>query len=289
MTNKIYILLPIYNRKDITIKFVSFLKEQDYKNYKLILIDDGSVDGTADAVCIQLPKTTVITGKGNWWWAGSLEQGYKWLKKEQLTDSDIVLIINDDTEISNDFISKGISILNKNKKTLLLATAYDLKTGTLHDCGVLYDFNRNIRTIKNKGIQPNCLTTRGLFLTAKDFIDLGGFYPVLLPHYLSDYEFSIRAFRRGYNLVCSDEIQLKVDTLTSGIRNVDFGLLKLNQFLKLYFSKSYLSNPIYSINFYLIAFPFPYNIKHAFKVVITFFKRLRVVVQNSIIIKIDKI
>ena len=93
--DKIYILLPVHNRREITRKFIECLKLQTHQNYHLVLIDDGSTDGTEKIVQSQIQALTVIKGKGDWWWAGSLQQGYLWMKSQNLTSSDLVLIIND--------------------------------------------------------------------------------------------------------------------------------------------------------------------------------------------------
>ena len=65
MDNKVYILLPVHNRKNFTLKFVSLLMLQDHKNYTLLLIDDGSTDGTDVAVLNELPQSIVLKGNGN--------------------------------------------------------------------------------------------------------------------------------------------------------------------------------------------------------------------------------
>ena len=98
MKGTVYILLPVHNRKKITANFIACLKNQSYSNYHLILIDDGSNDGTSEMVRNEIENLTVITGKGNWWWGGALHQGYKWIKKNVSDKNSFVLIINDDTE-----------------------------------------------------------------------------------------------------------------------------------------------------------------------------------------------
>ena len=45
---------------------------------------------------------------------------------------------------------------------------------------------------------------------ATDFVELGGFHPRLLPHYLSDYAFTIRALRRGFALASDPAVQALV-------------------------------------------------------------------------------
>lgn len=86
MSEKIYILLPVHNRSAITEHFVNCLAAQTYRSYHLVLIDDGSTDGTADMVRAKIKEISVIKGDGNWWWAGSLQQGIDWLKKRRVSD-----------------------------------------------------------------------------------------------------------------------------------------------------------------------------------------------------------
>ena len=112
MNEKVFILLPVHNRRAITEKFVDCLAAQTYSNYHLILIDDGSTDGTSEMVRGKIGNLTVLTGKGDWWWAGSLQQGVDWLKDKTLCDDDIVLMVNDDVEIFPDFIATGCALLN---------------------------------------------------------------------------------------------------------------------------------------------------------------------------------
>jgi glycosyltransferase involved in cell wall biosynthesis len=106
----------------------------------LVLIDDGSTDGTEQMVRERIENLTVIRGNGDWWWAGSLQQGFNFLKKEGLSHDDYVLIINDDVVFGRDFIAKGISILDKNKQTLLLVPsrleAFGQTASEAHACGI---------------------------------------------------------------------------------------------------------------------------------------------------------
>ena len=61
-TSKIYILLPVHNRRDQTKTFIDCLTAQTYQNYHLILIDDGSTDGTAEMVQSKIPLAIIIKG-----------------------------------------------------------------------------------------------------------------------------------------------------------------------------------------------------------------------------------
>jgi glycosyltransferase involved in cell wall biosynthesis len=40
---KVYILLPVHNRKEVTQSFIKCLNAQSVKDFHLVLIDDGSM------------------------------------------------------------------------------------------------------------------------------------------------------------------------------------------------------------------------------------------------------
>ena len=56
---KIYILLPVHNRREVTRGFVECLAAQTFSDYHLVLIDDGSTDGTAEMVQAQMHHSSV--------------------------------------------------------------------------------------------------------------------------------------------------------------------------------------------------------------------------------------
>lgn len=253
MEKKIYILLPVHNRKSTTEKFIHCLLKQTFHNFLLILIDDGSTDGTSEMVLLYLPETVVIKGKGKWWWGGSLHQGYKWLKKNTSHGEDIVLIINDDVEFEPDFLENGIRFLETHEKALLLAQARSMQTKELHDTGKKIDWKHFTFRNALDGEEIDCLATRGLFLKVKDFLTIGGFHPIMLPHYLSDYEFTIRAKRKGFRLMTTQEVWLWMDEEKTGYHKVGG--------IKQVFSKKSAVNPVYLLSFILLACPWRYKVK----------------------------
>ncbi len=170
MEGTVYILLPVHNRIKITTNFIACLKTQSYSNYHLILIDDGSNDGTSVMVKSEIKNLTIITGKGNWWWGGALHQGYKWIKKNVSKKKSFVLIINDDTEFENDFLETGINIIKNKPKTIIQAEPYGKKSGKLLEKGIQYDYKKLTFTPTAIPEKINCLTTRGLLIHCIDFI-----------------------------------------------------------------------------------------------------------------------
>lgn len=268
MNEKIYILLPVHNRREITRRFLGYLKAQTYTDYKLILIDDGSSDATEDMVREEIPLVTVIRGEGDWWWAGSLQQGYDWIKSQDVAVSDIALIINDDTHFEPNFIEKAVALLQGRDRTLLLAQCFFSGTGELDDAGVHADWMRlafhQAKTVE----EINCLSTRGLFLRVGDLLATGGFYPKLLPHYLSDNEFTIRAHRKGMKLITDPSLKIWFDKEATGYHDME-GKSFLASLKRLFSFKSS-RNPLAWAAFIVLASPWPWKLTNLLRVFKTF-------------------
>lgn len=258
MKPTVYILLPVHNRRAITEKFIDCLVAQSYSNYHLILIDDGSSDGTDEMVREKVGNLTIIKGRGDWWWAGSLQQGVDWLKRNGVEDRDIVVFMNDDVTFEQDFLQVAVSLLNQQDQQvgMLLPQVINEKTGHPEESGVEADMKKLTFITATSPEKINCLPTRGLFMRMSDLCRVGDFYPRLLPHYLSDYEFTIRANRMGLNLTTSPKLLIRFDNEATGFRS--FEGLSFLEFVGRYFSKRSASNPVYWTTFILLTSPKPY-------------------------------
>lgn len=258
----IYVLLPVHDRRPITESFVKGLIAQQDPSVHLVVLDDGSTDRTGEAVTALLPSATILRGDGTWWWAGSLQRAFHWLRQQELTTDDLVLIANDDTVLGPGFLAAGRTALRP--RQLLLARLFDQESGAFVELGVHADWKRlRFRGVKDSA-EVNCFSTRGLFLHASDFLELGGFHPRLLPHYLSDYEFTMRAHRRGFDLISDPAVHLSYNPLATGIRHADKS--SLSRYLSQTLSTRSAMNPIFWTTFLLLACPRRYLARNVYRV-----------------------
>jgi GT2 family glycosyltransferase len=58
------------------------------------VIDDGSTDGTAEAIQTSFPQVEILTGDGNLWWTGAIEMGMRYAYEKNATH---IFWLNDDT------------------------------------------------------------------------------------------------------------------------------------------------------------------------------------------------
>ena len=77
----------------------------------------------------------------------------------------------------------------------------------------------------------------------------GGMHPILLPQYMSDFEFTIRAYRKGIRLRSFPELTYTFDEKATGESEYE----KLT--IKKMFSKRSNYNPFYRISFVLLSTP----------------------------------
>jgi GT2 family glycosyltransferase len=260
----IYILLPVHNRKALTQRFVECLVEQTFTDFHVVLIDDGSTDGTSEMVTSLLPRVTVLRGRGDWWWGGSLHQGYKWLRKASLRDDDLVLFINDDLTVAPDYLAHGDRLMRSRPNTFLLSQFLFSSEGRPEETGTSADLVHFEFSVATRPDAINCLSTQGLFAHWSTVRRVGGFHPILLPHYLSDYEYTIRAHRLGVACETSPELLINLNRESTGIHRI--AEPRFTAFVRKLFSKKYASNPVYFTTFIWLACPIWRRIPNTWRV-----------------------
>jgi GT2 family glycosyltransferase len=252
----LHIVVPVHNRVAVTLRFVEALRAQTFGDFVLVLVDDGSTDGTADAVQggIEAARLMVLRGDGSLWWAGALQLAYEYLGSLTLGPEDAVLLINDDVHFGADFLSSGMALLALHPSACIQAASLDLATGAVAR-GVVVDIRQLLFRTAAVGEPPNCLATRGLLMRAQTFTQSGGFRPGWLPHYLSDYEFTIRLHRRGVPLLCVDAFSAEFDSTTTG-DNAYPDRVSMREFLTRAFSNRAKFNPKHWSAFVVMVCPY---------------------------------
>jgi len=89
------IIIPVHNRRTLTLACLECLRWcAGAADWKIILVDDGSTDGTADAVRATFPQVNIITGTGSLFWTGAMALGMKHAMTLGATE---IVWLNDDT------------------------------------------------------------------------------------------------------------------------------------------------------------------------------------------------
>lgn len=91
------ILLPVHNRRDVTRAALAALRADRVTDWATVLvIDDGSTDGTGEAVRREFPEIEVLPGDGTWWWGGAIQRGMEWGRAR---GAERIFWLNDDCRV----------------------------------------------------------------------------------------------------------------------------------------------------------------------------------------------
>ena len=91
---KIWIVIPVHNRVATTLRCLRGLQAVGAPSFATILVvDDGSTDGTEGAIREQFPEVRVAKGEGDLWWTGAVKKGTEIAIRE---GAEYVIWLNDD-------------------------------------------------------------------------------------------------------------------------------------------------------------------------------------------------
>jgi len=234
---KIAVVVPVRNRKEITLHCLKQLQDLKKDGFvlDLIVIDDGSTDGTPEAVTQEFPDAILLRGDGNLWWAEGVNTGYRYALENGY---DFVYTINDDIEFKPDALQVLYDTLKLNKNAVcssvfLSRTERDrILIAGLRFKGLFKKLRSPITgefksSYRGMILEADCMPTRSVLLPIEAIRATGLLDSKHLPHGNSDYDYFIRVKRRGYALLVNLDSQIYSD-YSAG----NFHYLILNKGLK---------------------------------------------------------
>jgi GT2 family glycosyltransferase len=205
----LFVVIPVFNRKEFTRKCLISLRDQSYKDFKIVIVDDGSSDGTPEMLESEFPEVVCLKGDGNLWWTASVNLGIEYALKN---GSELVMTLNNDTIAAKSFMEQMISRSQKMPDTLLGAFAVDQQHHEpVYGGGKIKWLTASIQNLleelpekERKGLhEVDHFPGRGLLIPRKVFEKIGLFNDKELPHYFADYDFSHQAYKNGFKIYCN--------------------------------------------------------------------------------------
>ena len=122
---KVIVLVLNWNRKNFTLKCLESLKEQDYQNLEMVVVDNGSSDGSEAEVKARHPWAGFIQNGDNLGYAGGNNRG---IRSALARGADYVFLVNNDTKFDRRCIAELVQTAEKNRNYGILgpvAFSYD--------------------------------------------------------------------------------------------------------------------------------------------------------------------
>lgn len=263
--NKISIIIPIYNRLEITKRGLDsvFLSLKHYETnniinfqFKIIVIDDGSKDGSSEWINAHFPDIIILKGDGNLWWTGSVNLGSRFAVENLSTN--YILLWNDDTLCEENYFLELTKTIESNlySNSILVSKIYWLnEDNILFNFGCLFNkftgnrkgigFNQpdskkfsEVRKVDWSGGMGTLIPT--MILLKLDFFDAKRF-----PQYFGDFDFFLRANKNGFNAFAIPSLKIFNERETTGI----YKAKNFKEFKNLLFSNQSMYNLKQNIEF----------------------------------------
>ena len=111
---KVSVLILSYNGKHLLADSVSSYLKNNYPNFSVIVIDNGSVDGTKEYVEQNFPGVMLLRTEKNLGYSGGFNLGLDYAFKQ--INSDYVLVTNNDVKVDENVISELVKVAVTDKK-----------------------------------------------------------------------------------------------------------------------------------------------------------------------------
>lgn len=197
-TRNIAVLMTCHNRKDKTLQCLQFLHAQqglgiDF-TIAVFLVDDGSTDGTSEAIKRKFPLVNIIQGDGNLYWNRGMHLA--WKSAVATNDFDYYLWLNDDTTIFESAISNTLASSKLTGKEVILCGC----TQSFESKKITYGGRKNGILLEPNDILQHCDLINGNFvLISKLIFNEVGMLDPLFHHGLGDHDYGLRAQKKGFN------------------------------------------------------------------------------------------
>jgi len=194
------VVVPVYNRLELTRAFLQSFQMVVYPNFEIIIVDDGSTDGTPDMVVREFPRVRLIRERGGLWWAKATNVG---IHDALLRDARYILTINDDVIVDPGFLSALTTYAEAHPRTLVGSMIYQRsQPSVLWYAGGTFSWLRGDLTHRTSADPrpPAWLTGMGTLIPVAAFEDVGYYDEDHFPQYSADADFSLRAKKCGWSL-----------------------------------------------------------------------------------------
>jgi GT2 family glycosyltransferase len=99
----IYVVTLTWNQREDTLNCLTSLRRLTYSNYRLLLVDNASSDGTVEAVRDYFPETEVVVNPTNLGFPGGFNVGLRYALAQ---GADFVFMINNDTFVEPNILDE---------------------------------------------------------------------------------------------------------------------------------------------------------------------------------------
>jgi len=200
---KISILITCHNRKDKTLMCLDALYKSKIQNrytFDVFLVDDGSSDGTSEAVLANYSSVNIIQGNGNLYWNRGMYLA--WKTAIERFNYDYYLWLNDDTFLFIDAIYLLIETsLFYNNKSIIVGS-------TIDECSnISYGGRDSSGKIISDNFKKECDYFNGNIVLIPRYVYKSvGLIDPTFQHSLGDFDYGFRAKKLSIKIYTAPKV-----------------------------------------------------------------------------------
>lgn len=230
---KIEIVTPVHNRREETIQCLKSLGRIDRTGLQIhiIIVDDGSTDGTAELVASEFPDVEIVQGNGDLWYTAGTNRGIEAALRH---DPDYILAINNDSIFDEKCILNLVQCAEKYPRSvvgpLLLDWTVPHKLFQVGPCwellhgGYRHWFKQTIWTVPDRPWEVELIVGNCVLYPVQAIKENGLMDEKRLPQY-GDAEYTPRMRRNGWRLIIEPRAKVfcKPNDPATGFRRLSLG------------------------------------------------------------------
>jgi GT2 family glycosyltransferase len=209
MQASVAIILVNWNSFDVTNDCIQSLKNIDYKAHRVLVVDNGSIDGSGEKLLATHPEIILIKSDTNQGFTGGNNLGFQYAIKHGFTYS---IMLNNDTFVEHDFLTHLVQYMELHPNTGAIQSRihYNHDRSILWNGGSYYSnwfgfaYTKGINQIPNKPylqIKEVDWVTGCAFFVRNTVLEQTGLLAQNMFIYSEDVDLSFRIKALGYSLI----------------------------------------------------------------------------------------
>ena len=239
--SSLYIVIPVFNGWPQTRRCLESIRQNNYSDARIIVVDHGSTDGTKTELPNEFEEVIRVLGSEDLWWTGATNLG---IREALRRGADTIMLLNNDCYLEPDTINKLVTHLKQTGEAVIAPVQKDTVTRKIAMLAArtalwagfpTIQLNRNfaaaIKRAKGGLLKTRLICGgRGVLIPSSVFKRIGVFDEDEFPHYHADHDFYIRCRKEGIPLYIAVDTMVLIDNeRTSSAQHSE--MLTLSEFL----------------------------------------------------------
>jgi GT2 family glycosyltransferase len=207
---QVTIIVLNWNGLNDTLDCLESLDQLDYQNYKVVIVDNGSIDGSVPVIRERFPGVTIIENGENLGYAGGNNVGLRYAMAEE---ADYALLLNNDTVVDPAFLRILVYAVQAEPAVGIAGPTiyYHERPDVIWSAGGAIDWQRgNTRMVGldergegQFGAEPRAVdfVTGCAMLIRRTVMEKAGLLDERFFAYYEETEWCVRVARAGYKIV----------------------------------------------------------------------------------------